>query len=218
MGGGVGGARAAPLIKISWVAVPDPQYAVIVSPQLHKKPQRWGNKRDERIYKLSHSCQEVAGFAHWLFLWFFFSLVDREAPIWPSSQGLWVFFCPTVISATLTVQFNHVLFFLRKKCERKRKYMNLRSLQMSDMKSVTLSKEQPLCKVYLKCGRGKAWRSLLQKECVVNATLMAKLVRPRAGSSLWGGFYCKAQQTHFPSGQKSFTTSVLANRQNGIFI
>lgn len=31
-------AGGAPMIKISWVAVFDPQYAVIVSPQLHKKP------------------------------------------------------------------------------------------------------------------------------------------------------------------------------------
>lgn len=61
--------------------------------------------------------------------------------------------------------------------------MNLRSLQRSDLKSVTLFKEQPLCSVYLKCGRGTAWPSVLQKECVVNATLMAKLVRPTEGSS-----------------------------------
>lgn len=55
----------APMIKISWVAVFDPQYAVIVSPQLHKKASAGvARERGKRIHKLSHSCQEVAGFAH----------------------------------------------------------------------------------------------------------------------------------------------------------
>lgn len=42
-------ASGAPMIKISWVAVFDPQYAVIVSPQLHKK-QNTGVARKGREY------------------------------------------------------------------------------------------------------------------------------------------------------------------------
>lgn len=37
------------MIKISWVAVFDPQYAVIVSPQLHKKPNT-GVAKEKRKY------------------------------------------------------------------------------------------------------------------------------------------------------------------------
>lgn len=42
-------AGGAPMIKISWVAAFDPQYAVIVSPQLHKRPDT-GAAREGREY------------------------------------------------------------------------------------------------------------------------------------------------------------------------
>lgn len=119
---------------------------------------------------------------------FFFFLEDKEAPVWPSSRGLrsvFFFFHPAVIPATLTIHWS-VVFLCGKRSKRKRKYINLRSLQRSDMKSVSFF-ERPPCPVYLKCGEGgEAWQSVLQKECVVNATLMAKLVRAYRGGFLLG--------------------------------
>lgn len=55
-------AGGAAMIKISWVAVFDPQYATIVSARLHWEPNA-AEAREDTIYKLSHSSQKVAGSA-----------------------------------------------------------------------------------------------------------------------------------------------------------
>lgn len=145
-------AGGAPMIKISWVAVFDPQYAVIVSPQLHKKPNT-GVAREKRIYKLSHSCQEVAGFAHWLFLWF---LEDKEASVWPNSRELGTFPPSCHTSHFDDSLVSHVF---QKESKKKRKYINSGHSEGQTRKAVAFlnSPVLGLFKVLLSRGRGK-WR------------------------------------------------------------
>lgn len=99
-------AGCAPMIKISWVAVFDPQYAVIVSPQLHKKPNT-GVAGEGREY-----INFLTLVKRWLALLTDFSsnfFKDKEAPASPDSSELGTFFTfppPPVIPVTLTIHWS----------------------------------------------------------------------------------------------------------------
>lgn len=79
------------MIKISRAAVFDPQYAVIVSPQLHKKPNTGvAGETSEYINFLTLVKRWLALLTDFFSEFFFsFSFFEgKEAPVWPSSRGL----------------------------------------------------------------------------------------------------------------------------------
>lgn len=117
MGKKAGGAL---MIKISWVAVFDPQCAVIVSPQLHKRPST-GVAGEGREY-----INFLTLVKRWLAL-----LTDFSSNFWrikkpplPDSSELRTFF--TFPSSCHTSHFDNSLVshVFQKETKKKRKYIN----------------------------------------------------------------------------------------------
>lgn len=109
------------MIKISWVAVFDPQYAVIVSPRLHKKPNT-GVAREGREY-----INFLTLVKRWLALLTDFSSnfssIKKSPPPRSSSELRTFLTFPTpVILVTLTIHwavtFAFFFFFFKKSLKR----------------------------------------------------------------------------------------------------
>lgn len=108
-------AAGAAMIKISRAAVFDPQYAVIVSPQLHKKPNTGvAGETSEYINFLTLVKRWLALLTDFFSLFSFFVRV-KKPPSGPA-QGDSGVFRPPVIPVTLTIHWS-VTFFFRKGLE-----------------------------------------------------------------------------------------------------
>lgn len=115
-------AAGAAMIKISQAAVFDPQYAVIVSPQLHKKPNAGvAGETSEYINFLTLVKRWLALLTDFFSDFFFFFLRVKKPPSGPA-QGDSGVFRPLVIPVTLTIHWS-VMFF-PKRSERKRKHIH----------------------------------------------------------------------------------------------
>lgn len=100
------------MIKISWVAVFDPHYAVIVSPQLHKRPST-GVAGEGREY-----INFLTLVKRWLALLTDFSsnfLRIKKPPPIQVNSGLSLLFPPPVIPVTLTIHRSVTFFKKRQK-------------------------------------------------------------------------------------------------------